>query len=93
MSGDGTVVVFESPVSSLVAGDTNVVSDIFIATGSTVARVLGNGAVQPNCTSQRASVSADGRFVAFDSCASNLVAGDTNGSQRRVRARPVHGHR
>ncbi|AMY12469.1 hypothetical protein LuPra_05744 [Luteitalea pratensis] len=79
VSGDGTVVVFESPVSSLVAGDTNLVSDIFIATGSTVARILGNGAVQSNCASQRASVSADGRFVAFDSCASNLVADDTNG--------------
>ena len=66
-------------MSSLVAGDTNAVTDIFVATGSTITRVLGNGAVQSNCTSQRASVSADGRFVAFDSCASNLVADDTNG--------------
>ena len=80
ISADGTVVAFESPVSSLVAGDTNAVTDIFVATGAlTITRVLGNGGVQPNCASQRASVSADGRFVAFDSCASNLVAGDTNG--------------
>ena len=34
------------------------------------------------------SISADGRFVAFESSASNLVAGDTNGSERRLRARP-----
>ncbi len=78
VSADGNTVAFESPVATLVAGDANSASDIFIASGGAVARVLGNGSVEPNCTSQRASVSADGQRVAFDSCASNLVAGDTN---------------
>ena len=38
------------------------------------------------------SISADGRFVAFESAATNLVAGDTNGTGRRLRARPEAGH-
>lgn len=80
ISRDGTTVAFESPLSTLVAGDTNSVGDIFIQSGGVVTRVLGNGGVQPNCASQRASVSATGQFVSFDSCATNLVAGDTNGS-------------
>ncbi len=78
VSADGLTVAFESPLATLVAGDTNAASDIFIASGGAVARVMGNGSVQSNCTSQRASVSANGQLVAFDSCASNLVANDTN---------------
>jgi len=34
---------------------------------------------QGNGASLRASISADGRFVAFESVATNLVPGDTNG--------------
>ncbi len=78
VSGDGTTIAFESPVATLVPGDTNSVSDIFIAAGGAVTRVTGLGGAQTTCASQRASVSSDGRFVTFDSCASNLVAGDTN---------------
>ncbi len=78
VSGDGLTVAFESPVATLVPGDTNLVSDIFIESGGSVSRVLGNGSAQPNCGSLRASVSANGQFVAFDSCATNLVPGDTN---------------
>src|SRR5437867_2973396 len=37
-------------------------------------------------------ISADGRFVAFASYASNLVPGDTNGGRRRVRPRPADRH-
>jgi hypothetical protein len=79
ISADSTVVAFESPVSSLVPGDTNGVTDVFVWTPGGVTRVLGNGSAQSNCSSQRPSVSFDGRYIAFDSCASNLVAGDTNG--------------
>ena len=32
------------------------------------------------------SISADGRYVAFDSFATNLVAGDTNAGPRHLRA-------
>ncbi len=78
ISADGATVAFESPIATLVAGDTNNAVDIFVAAGGALTRVLGTGNVQPNCTSQRPSVSADGRYVSFDSCATNLVAGDTN---------------
>ena len=78
VSADGSTIAFESPIATLVAGDTNSVSDIFVAAGGGITRVTGLAGAQANCTSQRASVSADGQFVAFDSCASNLVAGDAN---------------
>src|SRR6185369_15379253 len=38
-----------------------------------------SGGAQGNNVSRFPSISADGRFVAFDSAATNLVAGDTNG--------------
>src|SRR5438477_435698 len=41
---------------------------------------MATGAAEGNSDSGNASISADGRFVAFMSSASNLVAGDTNGS-------------
>jgi Tol biopolymer transport system component len=41
---------------------------------------VGSGGVQGNDTSFYGSISANGRFVAFDSDASNLVEGDTNGA-------------
>ncbi len=77
-NADGSVVVFESPLATLVPGDTNAISDIFIAAGGTITRVVGVGGAETTCASQRASVSGSGQFVVFDSCASNLVAGDTN---------------
>ena len=43
---------------------------------------------QGNDHSVNASISNDGRFVAFDSMASNLVEGDSGQLPRRVRARP-----
>ncbi|BCS35478.1 hypothetical protein TBR22_A47050 [Luteitalea sp. TBR-22] len=78
ISADGTLGAFESPLSTLVPNDTNYASDIFVATNGTITRITGPGGVQPNCASVRPSVSASGQFVVFDSCASNLVAGDTN---------------
>jgi hypothetical protein len=80
VSADGTVVAFESPIASLAAGDTNAANDIFVVTGGAPTRIVGAGGVQGNCASQRPSVSGDGRYVAFDSCASTLVAGDANGA-------------
>ncbi|MCC6162238.1 MAG: hypothetical protein IT182_02710 [Acidobacteria bacterium] len=78
IGAEGTTVAFESPIATLVTGDTNDAVDIFVAAGGVLTRVMGTGNVQPNCTSQRPSVSADGRYVSFDSCATNMVAGDTN---------------
>lgn len=79
ISADGSIVVVESPLSSLVPADTNAAIDVFVVDGSSMSRVLGNGAVQLDCAAQRPAVSGTGQFVAFDSCATNAVAGDTNG--------------
>ena len=82
MSADGRYVAFESFASNLVPGDGNGTWDIFVldrqsATIELVSR--DTGGVQGNGASQNPSLSADGRYVAFESDASNLVAGDTNG--------------
>ena len=55
-------------------------------------RAGGGGAVAANNNSYMEGVSADGRFVAFDSEASNLVAGRHERQLGRVRARPRGGH-
>ena len=81
ISADGRFVAFGSDASNLVAGDTNNHIDIFVRdrqTGSTVRASVRTGGAQGNDWSLPATISADGRFVAFRSEASNLVAGDTN---------------
>jgi Tol biopolymer transport system component len=82
ISADGRYVAFESVASDLVPGDTNGVLDIFVRdrqTG-TIERVsVGSDGTEANDMSLYPSISADGRWVAFLSAASNLVPGDTNG--------------
>ncbi len=81
LSADGRFVAFTSEDSSLVAGDSNGSSDIFIKDTQTgVISIVSADAsgVQGNGSSQKPGVSADGRFVVFSSLASNLVVGDTN---------------
>lgn len=81
ISADGRYVAFESFASNLVAGDTNRYRDIFVhdlQTGATTRVSLGSHGEQSDSESFHPSISADGRFVAFDSPASNLVFGDTN---------------
>jgi flagellin-like hook-associated protein FlgL len=83
ISADGRYVAFESTASDLVAGDTNNQSDIFVKdtlTGEITRVSSSSSGTQGNQASSKASISADGRYVAFQSTASNLVAGDTNGS-------------
>ena len=82
LSSDGRYVAFDSMAGNLVTGDTNGYSDIFVhdrQTGLTQRVSLTSGGVQGNNHSYRPSISSDGRYVAFDSLASNLVTGDTNG--------------
>ena len=84
ISSDGRYIAFHSLASNLVAGDTNGVQDIFVhdrVTGATRRVSVDSSGAQANCDSSFSSISADGRYVAFDSCASNLVAGDTNGER------------
>jgi Tol biopolymer transport system component len=82
ISADGRFVAFSSRASNLVAGDTNRSEDIFVrdrTTGATTRVSVDGAGNQVNGDSERPSISADGRLVAFASEADNLVAGDTNG--------------
>lgn len=80
----GQHVAFKSDADNLVSGDTNAANDIFVYTALSgiIERVSVSGTgAQGNGPSDHQSISADGRFVAFSSQASNLVAGDANGFQ------------
>lgn len=81
LSGEGRYVAFASLARNLVPGDTNLVEDVFVRdrlAGVTSRVSVGPGGRQANGASSIPSISADGRYVAFMSDASNLVAGDTN---------------
>jgi Tol biopolymer transport system component len=82
ISADGRFVTFESDADNLVESDVNGTQDVFVhdrMTGQTtlISRHL-NGSLG-NQQSSSPTISVDGRFVAFTSHASNLVAGDVNG--------------
>jgi len=84
ISDNGRFVVFESDASNFAFNDTNAQSDVFVRdlqTGalSLVSRVPG-GAIG-NAASYRPSLSADGRYVAFNSFATNLKVGDASGAE------------
>jgi hypothetical protein len=82
ISPDARFVTFASEASNLVANDTNGVFDVFVrdrSTGKTRRVSLGSTGGEGNDDSARSSISADGRFVAFYSFASNLVDDDANG--------------
>ncbi len=76
---DGRFVVFTSPFSNLVRADDNRMVDVFIY--DRVARRTrvvsrSSGGTQSNGDSGQPSISASGRFVVFDSRATNLSPGD-----------------
>lgn len=82
ISADGRFVAFASDASNLDEGDTNNTTDIFVRDreAGTTTRVSKSAAGDSaNGPSQFPSISADGRFVVFQSAASNLVEDDTNG--------------
>ncbi|MBL8860306.1 MAG: PD40 domain-containing protein [Planctomycetes bacterium] len=86
LTPDGSRVVFTSSSSNLVANDTNGTWDVFVhdlTLFSTVRVSVGAAGAQGNGPSgwmARSTITADGRYVAFGSRASNLVPGDNNGS-------------
>ena len=87
ISGDGRYVAFESYASNLVAGDTNGKYDVFLKdlqTGAITRLSTAADSTQGDADSFHPAIAADGGSVAFDSEASNLVAGDSNVSARRV---------
>jgi archaellum component FlaF (FlaF/FlaG flagellin family) len=82
ISADGRYVTFTSGASNLVPGDTNRWSDVFVhdrQTGQTTRVSVSSTGQQANDESRLPEISADGRYIAFQSRASNLVPGDTNG--------------
>jgi Tol biopolymer transport system component len=83
VSAGGHLVAFASQSPDLVPGDTNRTSDVFLhdrAGGTTSRASLGRAGEQPDGPSSDPAISADGRFVAFASEATNLVLGDANGA-------------
>jgi MYXO-CTERM domain-containing protein len=82
VNGTGTLVAFYSDATNLVADDTNAQPDVFVRdveSGTTELVSLNSEQMQANGPSLYPSISADGRFVAFQSAASNLAAGDATG--------------
>ena len=82
ISGDGRFVAFRAGDSGLVTGDSNFADDVFVydRLSHTIERdSRGLSGAQPNGISAFTSISADGRYVAFSSLASNLVPGDDQG--------------
>jgi Tol biopolymer transport system component len=81
ISADGRYVAFYSDATNLVAGDTNNADDVFVhdrQTGATTRVSLSSAGGQTDAGSYLPAISADGRYVAFVSDATNLVPGDTN---------------
>ena len=81
LSSNGNFVAFGSTATNLVAGDTNDVIDVFVRdrnTNTTERVSLTNAGLQANGESFSPAISSAGRFVAFRSDATNLVANDTN---------------
>ena len=87
LSSDGRFVLFESRGDALVSDDLNHAYDVFLRdlTTSTTELISRAATNPPALTANAASltannaVSADGRYVVFESSAGNLVSGDTNG--------------
>ena len=84
ISNDGRYVAFLSSAANLVAGDTNGVDDAFVrdmVAGTTIRVSVGPDGVQSEGSVGALAMAPGGRYIAFESHASNLVAGDTNGWQ------------
>ena len=82
ITADGRFVAFYSEASTLVGGDSNGASDVFVhdrRSGATTRVSVGNGGTQASGDSLRPAVSGTGAVVAFESDAVSLVSADTNG--------------
>ncbi|MFK8067997.1 MAG: FG-GAP-like repeat-containing protein [Gammaproteobacteria bacterium] len=82
VSSDGSFIAFESYRQNIVDGDTNGVRDVFVyhTLSQTTIRVsVSSNGVEGDGASREPEISSDGRFVVFDSSATNLITGDTNG--------------
>lgn len=79
---DGKWVLFSSTASNLVSGDTNGVRDVFLQNTESgeIRRIsVSASGAEANGSSNSVAISNNGRFVAFNSAATNLTGTDTNG--------------
>jgi hypothetical protein len=97
ISGDGRLIAFVSAASNLHPDDSDSTPDVFVRdtqsrlpTTTLVSRATGAGGVKGNADSDSAAISADGRFVAFDSGATNLHTDDSDAT-RDVLVRDLQG--
>ncbi len=84
MSVDGRFVAFLSEASNLVPGDTNGVQDLFLVDrqmGTTRRVSVSAAGEQANGSTLTFSMNPTGRYIVFESTASNLVPNDTNGTR------------
>lgn len=82
ISGDGNLIAMESDATNLAGADANDSTDVFVFDRSTGAIAMiskGWDGGQADGPSYRPRISSDGSTVVFESLASNLVPGDTNG--------------
>lgn len=87
ISGDGRYVAFLSEAGNLVPGDTNDMDDVFVRdrkAGRTERVSVGPGGIQADGENSLPAISADGRYVAFPSWATNLMPGDARDDVRDV---------
>jgi len=83
LSADGRVVVFDSASTDLVAGDANGAFDVFLRdldAGTTQLVSRASDGTAGDGDSVRPAISADGRFVAYESRSTTFAAGDTDTS-------------
>ncbi len=83
ISADGRYIAFQSQATNLVTGDDNGVADVFVRdhlTGQTMRVSIRTDGGQADGASWGPALSADGRYIAFASDATNLVDGDGNQS-------------
>jgi len=84
ISTDGSWVVYDSYATNLLAGDLNAARDVFlydVQTRQTSLVSVNDAGEQGDDDSGEAQLSRDGRYVAYQSRATNLVRGDTNGEE------------
>src|SRR5262249_33896160 len=82
LSASGRFVAFDSIATNLIPGDTNAHRDVFVydlVLGTLTRASVGTNGTQANFGGQFPALSADGRFVAFESNALNLGSGAGNG--------------
>lgn len=92
ISADGGFVTFQSNASNLIENDENGLTDVFVhdlSSGETTRVSRGMANSDPNGASFIPAISGDGRYIAYQSWASNLVPGDTNGTPNQYQGTDV----